>query len=282
MRFAEPFASQLRVFQPQAIHEANAVAVVSLGAAGLVHLSGLLGPGAVARRLAPRAPRQAEDRALVITLEQVVKTYPTPYGPNVVLDGLTAVFPQGESVGILGRNGAGKSTLLRILAGAEMADAGKISRVGRVSWPIGFSGGFAPSLSGEENSRFIARIYGEQSDRVVASAREFAEIGNYFYMPVRTYSSGMRARLAFGLSMAIEFDTYLVDEVTAVGDQSFQDRCRRAFADRQGRSAVIIVSHSLSTIESYCRRCAVLTRGKLHIYDTVKEAAAVYQAEMAA
>lgn len=218
----------------------------------------------------------------MIVLNQVVKTYTTPYGPNVVLDGVSAVFPTNESIGILGRNGAGKSTLLRILGGAEQPDAGTVQRVGRVSWPLGFTGGFSPSLTGEENSRFIARIYGEDVDRVVAAAADFAQIGNYFYMPVRTYSSGMRARLAFGLSMAIDFDTYLVDEVTAVGDRAFQEKCRRAFAERQERSAVIIVSHNLGTIRAYCRRCAVLGRGKLHIYDNIKDAAKAYEAEMAA
>lgn len=218
----------------------------------------------------------------MIELRNVLKTYPTLHGPNVVLDRVNAVFPSSESIGILGKNGAGKSTLLRILGGAEMPDSGQIKRSGRVSWPIGFTGGFSPSLSGEENSRFIARIYGESVDRVVDSARDFAELGSYFFMPVRTYSSGMRARLAFGLSMAIDFDTYLVDEVTAVGDRSFQEKCRRAFAERQNRASVIIVSHQLGTIRSYCRRCAVLARGHLHIYETVNEAAAAYNAEVAA
>jgi capsular polysaccharide transport system ATP-binding protein len=218
----------------------------------------------------------------MITLERVFKTYATHAGPNVVLDGVSITFPGTESIGILGRNGAGKSTLLRIIAGVEKPDAGVITRHGRVSWPIGFSGGFSPSLSGEENCRFVARIYGEDVDRVVANTRAFADLGNYFDEPVRTYSSGMRARLGFGLSMAIDFDVYLVDEVTAVGDKQFQEKCRRAFAERQERSSVIIVSHSLSTIRSYCKRCAVLRDGKLRLYDSVKEAALIYESEVAA
>jgi capsular polysaccharide transport system ATP-binding protein len=217
----------------------------------------------------------------MIELTDVFKSYPTNAGRNYVLNGVNVVFPSRESIGILGRNGAGKSTLLRILGAAELPDSGRVKRTGRVSWPIGFSGGFSPSLSGEENCRFIARIYGEEVDRVIDETREFAEIGEYFYMPVRTYSSGMRARLAFGLSMAIHFDTYLVDEITAVGDTSFQEKCRRAFAAQREHASVIIVSHSLATIRSYCRRCAVLWRGNLHIFDSVKEAAAVYQAEAA-
>jgi capsular polysaccharide transport system ATP-binding protein len=147
----------------------------------------------------------------MIQLQRVYKTYGTVMGPNVVLDGISITFPPNESIGILGRNGAGKSTLLKIIAGVERPDSGEVRRSGRVSWPIGFAGGFSASLSGEENSRFVARIYGENSDRVVGMAREFAELGNYFYMPIRTYSSGMRARLAFGLSLAVEFDCYLID-----------------------------------------------------------------------
>jgi capsular polysaccharide transport system ATP-binding protein len=212
----------------------------------------------------------------MIQLQGVYKTYSTVAGPNVVLDGIGITFPPRESVGILGRNGAGKSTLLRIIAGVEMPDAGRVVTTGRVSWPIGFAGGFSPSLSGEENCRFVARIYGEDTDRVVASSRDFAELGAYFRMPVRTYSSGMRARLAFGLSMAIDFDVYLVDEVTAVGDQQFQEKCRRAFDERRERSSVIIVSHNLPTVRDYCTRCAVLRSGKLELFDSVTEAAQAY------
>jgi capsular polysaccharide transport system ATP-binding protein len=216
----------------------------------------------------------------MIELKQIYKSYRTHSGPNVVLNGIDAIFPTAESIGILGRNGAGKSTLLRVLAGVEMPDAGKVVRKGRVSWPIGFSGGFSASLSGEENSRFIARIYGEDVDRVVEFAREFADIGRYFFEPIKTYSSGMRARLAFGLSMAIDFDTYLVDEVTAVGDKVFQEKCRRAFAERQSRASVIIVSHHFRTIRSYCKRCAVLNGGQLRMFDRVKDASRFYEKEV--
>jgi capsular polysaccharide transport system ATP-binding protein len=216
----------------------------------------------------------------MIELKQVFKSYRTQSGPNVVLNGIDAVFPSLESVGILGRNGAGKSTLLRVLSGVERPDSGKVLHKGRVSWPIGFSGGFAPSLTGEENSRFIARIYGQEVHAVVGFARDFAELGRYFYEPVKNYSSGMRARLAFGLSMAIDFDTYLVDEVTAVGDKVFQDKCRDAFAERRARASVIIVSHQLSTIRSYCSRCAVLHQGHLRIFDKVADAARYYEKEV--
>jgi len=196
----------------------------------------------------------------------------------LVLDRISFAFPPRTNIGILGKNGAGKSTLLRIIAGTEQADSGTIVRRGVVSWPIGFSGGFSGSLSGEENCRFVARIYGADIDEVVGFTMDFAELGEYFYMPVKTYSSGMRARLAFGLSMAIEFDAYLVDEVTAVGDANFQHKCRKAFQARSDRSSVIIVSHQLGTVRDYCERCAVLKNGKLFVFDTVDEASSFYEA----
>lgn len=214
----------------------------------------------------------------MIELENVTKAYPTHGGLHVVLDNLTCTFPEKTSVGILGPNGAGKSTLLRILGGAEHPDAGTVTRSGRVSWPIGFSGGFSLSLSGEENCRFVARVYGADFDEVVESTREFADIGEYFHMPVRTYSSGMRARLAFGLSMAIDFDTYLVDEVTAVGDSTFRRKCKHAFDERRERSSVIIVSHQLSTIKQYADVYALLRRGKVSFYDDLDEVEKLYKA----
>lgn len=213
----------------------------------------------------------------MIELSKVTKAYRTHAGDHVVLDRIDAVFPERVSVGIVGRNGAGKSTLLRILGGAEQPDAGKIIRKGRVSWPIGFAGGFNGSLSGEENCRFVSRIYGADVDDVVEFARGFAEIGNYFHMPVRTYSSGMRARLAFGLSMALEFDTYLVDEVTAVGDRQFQEKCRRAFAERRERSSVIMVSHQITTLKEYCTKFALLRKGRLQMFDDFAEIERIYQ-----
>lgn len=213
----------------------------------------------------------------MIELQNLTKGYPTAQGTHVVLDDITVTFPSRVSIGVIGRNGAGKSTMLRILGGAEQPDSGTITRTGRVSWPIGFSGGFSPSLTGEENCRFVARIYDADIDEVTEFARGFAEIGAYFSEPVRTYSSGMRARLAFGLSMAIDFDTYLVDEVTAVGDSSFQKRCREAFAERRERSSVIIVSHNLSTITQYADRYALLRRGKLEMFDDIKEVERIYK-----
>jgi capsular polysaccharide transport system ATP-binding protein len=218
----------------------------------------------------------------MIALRNVTKVYRTKQGPNVVLDRVTFQFPQNLNVGIIGKNGAGKSTLLRILGGVELPDAGKVVRKGRISWPLGFGGGFNGSLSGEENCRFVARIYGEDVDRVVAHARRFAELDNYFEMPVRTYSSGMRARLAFGLSMAVDFDTFLVDEVTAVGDADFKRKCQKAFDRRRRKASLIIVSHQMRTIREYCDKCAVLRDGRLHLFDSLDEAETEYEGLMSA
>ncbi len=217
----------------------------------------------------------------MIELRHITKVYRTQVGRNVVLDDISIDLPPHEGLGILGRNGAGKSTLMRIIGGAELPTVGTVTRRGRVSWPIGFGGGFNSSLSGEENCRFVARIYAQDVDHIVHETRMFAEIGDYFYEPVRTYSSGMRARLAFGLSMAIDFDLYLVDEITSVGDRQFRRRCHDAFAARRERAGLIMISHDLSTLKEYCSRCAVLDRGKLRVYDSVSEAMSVYE-QMAA
>ncbi len=215
--------------------------------------------------------------APVIELREVTKAYRTHVGEHIVLDRLSATFGRKENIGILGRNGAGKSTMLRIVGGAEQPDAGAVVRRGRISWPIGFAGGFNASLSGEENCRFVARIYDADVDEVVEHTRAFAEIGDYFRMPVRTYSSGMRARVAFGLSMAIDFEVYLVDEITAVGDKPFQEKCQRAFAERREKSSMIMVSHNISTIGDYCNRFMLLIDGKLETFDDLKVAEKEYR-----
>lgn len=213
----------------------------------------------------------------MISLRNITKAYGTPFGPNVVLDGINIELPAGENIGLIGHNGAGKSTLLRIIGGAELPDLGEVRSTGKISWPIGFAGGFSPSLTGEDNCRFVAQIYDQDLDRVIDETRAFAEIGKYFYMPVRTYSSGMRARLAFGLSMAIDFDVYLVDEVTAVGDAKFKAKCQKVFAERSAHSSLIMVSHNEASLKEYCKRCAVLKAGRLRLFDSVDEATEAYK-----
>jgi capsular polysaccharide transport system ATP-binding protein len=212
----------------------------------------------------------------VIALCGVTKTYPLNKGSRVVLDDVSVTIPTDQSLGVLGRNGQGKSTLLRLIAGIEATSRGKVIRDVRVSWPIGFAGGFHGQLTGEENLRFICRIYGADYRRVRQEVRDFSELGDYFWMPLRTYSAGMRGRLAFALSMAIDFEVYLIDEVTAVGDKPFREKCQLALEERRLRSSVIMVSHNMETIRQNCRRCGVLEDGRLQLFDTIDEASAVY------
>ena len=214
----------------------------------------------------------------MIELQRVSKWYATTAGRRYVLRGVDLTFPRGRNVGVLGKNGSGKSTLLRLIGGTEAPNLGRVVRHARVSWPLGLSGSFQGRLSGRDNLRFVCRVYGQDIGRVGAFVEDFSELGDYLEMPVVTYSSGMRARLAFALSMAIEFEAYLVDEVTAVGDADFQRKCRRAFAERRERADVIMVSHDPKTIRSQCQSAAILQDGALRWYDDVGEAIAAYAA----
>lgn len=212
----------------------------------------------------------------MIALDNVYKFYRTRGAPKVVLDHVDAVFEDGSSYGLLGVNGAGKSTTLRVIAGVELANGGRVRRTARVSWPLGFANGFHAMMTGRENVHFVARVYGEDPVRVARFVAEFAEIGDYMDHPFRTYSSGMMARLAFGLSMAIDFDVYLIDEITAVGDARFQTRCAQAFDARRQGADLIVVSHSMETIARYCDRGALLVDGRLIMYPTADEAIRAY------
>jgi capsular polysaccharide transport system ATP-binding protein len=213
----------------------------------------------------------------VIALNRVGKAYATPVGRRVVLDEATADFAAGHNFGILGANGAGKSTLIRLLAGSEMPDRGRIRRDARVSFPLGFGGTFHGALSGRENVAFIARIYGAAVATTIRFVEEFAELGEYFRMPVETYSAGMRARLAFGACLAIDFDIYLVDEVTEVGDERFRRKCVLAFRERLRHCDIILATHNAHTIRQYCDRGAILAGGRLQIFDDLAAAFTQYR-----
>jgi capsular polysaccharide transport system ATP-binding protein len=213
----------------------------------------------------------------VIALDGVAKSYAAAGGRKVVLDEATIAFPPGYNFGIIGANGAGKSTLLRLLAGSELPDRGTVRRYARVSFPLGFGGTFHGALSGRENVSFIARVYGAAPRPTIRFVEEFAELGDYFRMPVATYSAGMRARLAFGTCLAIDFDIYLIDEVTEVGDERFRRKCAVAFRDRLRRSDIILATHNIHTIRQYCDRGAVLADGRLELFDDVAGAFAHYR-----
>ena len=208
----------------------------------------------------------------MIELENLSKSYRAGAGKRIVLDNVSAVFPTGVSVGILGLNGAGKSTLLRLISGMEPPDSGRVVRHVRVSWPIGFGGGLHNTMTGRENARFIARIYGASIKKIERFAEDFTELGVYFDLPVLTYSSGMKARLAFAVSMATEFECYLVDEVTAVGDRRFSAKYRKVFREKLKESSVVMVSHNPETIRTECEMAAILNAGSLTMYDTVDRA----------
>ena len=213
----------------------------------------------------------------MIALEGVAKSYPGVGGRKVLLHDVSTEFPSGHNFGILGANGAGKSTLIRLLAGSEMPDRGTIRRDVRVSFPLGFGGTFHPALSGRENVAFIARVYGAAVRRTTRFVEEFAELGADFEMPVNTYSAGMRARLAFGACLAIDFDVYLIDEVTETGDERFRRKCAAAFRERLRRSDIILATHNHHTIRQYCDRAAVLAGGHLQVFGDVAGAFACYR-----
>lgn len=218
----------------------------------------------------------------MIELRNVTKSYVLNGNRNVVADRLNVVFPDRKAVAVLGRNGAGKSSLLRMLSGAMEPDSGEIVTTGTVSWPVGFAGSFHPELSGLQNTRFIARVYGVDTDELVAFVRHFAELGPHFNLPVRSYSSGMKSRLAFGVSMGIPFDTYLVDEVTAVGDAAFKRKSEALFMERMKDAAAIMVTHTLPQVRRLCHHAAVLEGGKLHFYEDPEDGIAHHQALMKA
>ena len=189
----------------------------------------------------------------MIKIENLTKSYRTPTGRHVFKD-LNIEIPSGKSVAFIGRNGAGKSTLLRMIGGIDRPDSGKIITNKTISWPVGLAGGFQGSLTGRENVKFVARLYAKQEElkEKIEFVEEFAELGKYFDMPIKTYSSGMRSRLGFGLSMAFKFDYYIVDEVTAVGDARFKEKCAQLFKERHKESSFLMVSHSLNSLKEFC------------------------------
>jgi capsular polysaccharide transport system ATP-binding protein len=214
----------------------------------------------------------------MIELRNIVKKYPIHRGEQTVLDGINLRILPGKKIGILGRNGAGKSTLVRLIGGVERPTSGVLHRGMRVSWPLAFSGGFQETLTGMDNLRFICRIYNTTIEDKIPFVREFTELGRYIHEPVKNYSSGMRARLAFALSMVIEFDCYLIDEVIAVGDDRFRARCQHELFQKRRDRAMIIVSHQPEFIRSHCDDAVVLNCGKLHAFPTVEEGFQFYQA----
>jgi len=216
----------------------------------------------------------------LILVDDVHKRYQTDHGPGKwVLQGVTFVIPPKVNVGLVGRNGAGKSTLLRLIGGIDTPTRGRIERHCRVSWPMGYSGGLQGVLTGRQNARFVCRIHGHEHDMAdrIAYIESFAEIGEAFDEPVKTYSSGMKSRLQFALSLAIDFDLYLSDEVTAAGDAAFRKKAVSAFSELVGRSGLIMVSHSEGTLRKFCTAGIWLDGGKAHWFDRLNDALRAYK-----
>jgi capsular polysaccharide transport system ATP-binding protein len=208
----------------------------------------------------------------MITLTGICKGYTTRSGPHTVLDGIDLTIKPGEKIGILGRNGAGKSTLIRILSGAERPTSGRIRREMSLSWPLAFGGAFQGSLTGLDNLKFICRVYGADYRDKIDYVQDFAELGKYFREPVKTYSSGMRSRLAFAISMAVEFDCFLIDEVISVGDVRFHAKCQTELFEKRKDRAMVMVSHELHNLKEHCAQVCLLHQGKLHSFAHADEA----------
>lgn len=215
----------------------------------------------------------------MIKLENIFKAYPTRSGSRQVLKNICFELKRGEKLGILGRNGAGKSTLIRLISGAEQPTSGLVTRQMSVSWPLAFGGAFQTSLTGQDNIRFISRIYKQDYRKNIHFIEEFTELGAYLREPVRSYSQGMRARLAFAISMIIEFDCYLIDEISAVGDARFHAKCDYELFEKRVDRSMIIVSHHLNYVRDHCNHFAVLDNGEMRFYSEYDEA---FQAHMRA
>ena len=208
----------------------------------------------------------------MICVQNVNKVYPTRAGDRLVLDDISFTLERGEKLGILGGNGAGKSTLIRLVSGAENPTSGKVSSTMSVSWPLAFGGAFQNALTGLDNVRFISRIYKQDYRKNIDFVSDFTELGLYLREPLRSYSQGMRARLAFAISMIIEFDCYLIDEISAVGDAKFHEKCEAELFQKRGDRAMLIISHDTEYVRHHCDRFAVLNDGKLVLYPDFNQA----------
>jgi capsular polysaccharide transport system ATP-binding protein len=208
----------------------------------------------------------------MISLREVSKHYRVRNGTHMVFSDVNLEVARGEKVGVFGRNGAGKSTLIRLISGSELPNSGTINRGMSVSWPLALSSAFQGSLTGIDNIYFVARVYNVDASRIIPYVEDFSELGLYLREPVKTYSSGMRARLAFAISMAVEFDCFLIDEVIAVGDSRFHERCAVELFEKRRDRAMVIVSHEPTSILEHCDRACVLHQGHLHPFDDVDRA----------
>jgi capsular polysaccharide transport system ATP-binding protein len=217
----------------------------------------------------------------MIELDSLTKSYPTRHGRRYVFRDLSFRFPPKANIGLIGRNGAGKSTLLRLLGGIDTPDRGRVVTDASISWPVGLTGGFLQTLSARENIQFVCRVHGRfgaEQREIVRFVEQFAEIGEYFDLPVRSFSSGMRSRVAFGMSMAFDFDYYLIDEVMAVGDPQFRSKSKDVLLARLAHANVILTSHNVADIRQFCDIVVHVDQGKAVVYEDVEAGIRAYQA----
>ena len=227
---------------------------------------------------APSAPSSVAtpETRRAIVVDRMVKTYHTHIGERVVLDGISFQVNEGEKLAVLGRNGSGKTTLVKLLGGVELPTSGSVRRDLMMSWPLGFSGGVEGTMTGAASARFIARLYGRDEKDILAFVDDFAELGQQLYIPTEAYSSGMRMRLLFALTLAVEFECFLIDEVIAVGDHRFHEKCYNELFVKRGHRAMILVSHDQHVIKQYCSRALVLKAGRGRVFDDVDFALKIY------
>jgi len=218
----------------------------------------------------------------MIQFENLTKSFRVNGRRMVVIDNLSFTLPSGKSLALLGRNGAGKSTLLQLISGTMAPDSGRVDSDGSISWPVGLGGAFHKELTGSQNVRFIARIYGVDTNTLVKFVRNFAELGPHFHMPIRNYSSGMRSRLMFGSAMGIKFDTYLIDEVTAVGDAAFRHKSKAVFRERVKSASAVMVSHNMNELRQFCDSAIILEKGNVKYFDSVEDAIKVHERRLSA
>lgn len=218
----------------------------------------------------------------MFTLDNITKSYLTTSGRKYIFRNLSMVVPPDRNIGLIGRNGAGKSTLMRLLSGVDSPDSGVVRTDKSISWPVGQSGGFQGSMSARDNVKFVCRVYGyvgEAMREKIRYVQEFADIGTWFDEPIRTYSSGMRSRVAFGLSMAFDFDYYLIDEVMAAGDNSFRVKCEEVFREKLGKSKIFLTTHNMKEVERLCDMVLLVDNGKLVIYEDVAKGIEAYRSK---
>lgn len=231
-------------------------------------------PEASLPALSPPTRTGPAQRSLKV--ERLTKDYHTQIGVRRVLDGISFELPAGEKIAVLGRNGSGKSTLIKLIGGVEAPTSGRIRRGLSMSWPLGFSGGLTGYMTGAASARFIARLYKRDEREVLDFVEDFAELGRQIYLPIDAYSSGMRARLMFALTLAIDFECFLIDEVLAVGDQRFHAKCYEALFDHRGDRAMILVSHDAQIVKRYCRSALVLKAGRGRVFEDLDLALSIY------